>query len=363
MDQTDKMPVREVIRRIVTPMLVILVCLGGAWVFYITATIPTPSSPDPVPLTVRVQQVEPESVALKVLSQGTVIPSVETALIPEVSGKVIEISESLVAGGFFNSGDVLLRLDEADLKSATRQYEASLTKASAEFEHASFEHNRWKKLREDGLISDSAFNEVLRRFRIAESAVTTASEQLEQAKRDLTRTVIRAPFTGSVRSKQVDLGQFISRGVQIAVLYATEAVEVRLAISDARLAFLDIPLTTRGHIAGDVQPDVLLWADYGAKKPAGKERSFDRKQKSIRRVARCSWLHRSTMQVKSCHFRSASLCAHRFQAVSLTTCTKSLAARCATTTMWPSSMTRTEFACAASRRSALLTSMYSFKKD
>jgi len=49
---------------------------------------------------------------ITVSSQGTVEPRTRTNIVSEVSGRVIEVSPAFVAGGFFRSGDVLLKLDD-----------------------------------------------------------------------------------------------------------------------------------------------------------------------------------------------------------------------------------------------------------
>ena len=64
---------------------------------------------------------------------------------------------------------------------------------------------------------------------------------LEQARRDLARTELHAPFDGLVRNEQVDLGQFITRGQSIGTIYATDYVEVRLPISADQLSYLGLP--------------------------------------------------------------------------------------------------------------------------
>lgn len=74
---------------------------------------------------IKVVEVLPESVTFEVKSRGTVQPHTETTLVAEVSGRVVEVSPALCAGGVFEAGDELLRLDDGD-------YQASLSGAQAE---------------------------------------------------------------------------------------------------------------------------------------------------------------------------------------------------------------------------------------
>ena len=89
------------IRTFVIPAAIVLIFLSVAATLMATAPVLAPSTDLPAPLTVRVRTIETESIELKVHSQGSVMPSTITQLIPEVSGRVTWTSPSLVAGGFF----------------------------------------------------------------------------------------------------------------------------------------------------------------------------------------------------------------------------------------------------------------------
>lgn len=254
------------IRKLVVPGLIVVAALFGALTLLATSPRLEPSIPEPVPTTVRVLAVIPQSVQLTVHSQGTVAPNTETELIPEVSGRVHWISPSLVNGGGFEAGDELLRLEDQDYRTALERAEAALQRAAAEQEHARFELTRMESLEARQLASRSTLETALRAHRIAEATLQDAQAAMDQARRDLERTVIRAPFTGLVRRRSVDIGQFVSRGNPIATLYASADAEVRLPIADRQLAFLNLPLGARGELPPDQQPAVTLWADYGGQR-------------------------------------------------------------------------------------------------
>jgi len=253
-------------RKLIVPGLVILASIFGAVTLMATAPKLEPSSIEPVATTVRVVVVNPRPIQLSVYSQGTVVPNTESELIPEVSGRVVWMSPSLVAGGYFEEDDVLLRLDSGDYKSAVTRSRASLTRAEAEFEHARFEYRRLKRLENRQLASRSQMENSLRALRVAEAAVQDAQAGLEQSNRNLARTAIKAPFTGLVRSEAVDIGQFVSRGSQIATVYASDQAEVRLPIADRQLAFLNLPVGHRGELPLNKQPHVTLSAEYAGRK-------------------------------------------------------------------------------------------------
>jgi hypothetical protein len=84
------------IGRILIPVAIIAVFILGAVTLMATAPQLTPDIPIPIAVTVRIQEVNSETVTLRVHSQGSVMPRMESQLIPEVSGRVVWMSPKLV---------------------------------------------------------------------------------------------------------------------------------------------------------------------------------------------------------------------------------------------------------------------------
>jgi RND family efflux transporter MFP subunit len=245
--------------------LIVVVFILGAFLFLAatlmaTAPVLEPSSIEKLATTVRVVKIQPKSVQLKVNSQGSVMPSTESQLIPEVSGRVSWMSPNLVAGGYFDAQETLIRVDDTDYKTKLDRAQANLTRAEAEQQHNEFEYRRMESLVKRNLVSRSQLENAFRAFRVAQASLQEAAANFSQAEQDLARTQIKAPFAGLVRTEKVDIGQFVSRGAPIATIYAGNQVEVRLPIADRQLAFLNIPVNVRGEIPQELQPEVTLTA-------------------------------------------------------------------------------------------------------
>ena len=250
------------IRHLIIPVFILGIFLFLAATLMATAPVLEPSSVEKLATTVRVLEIQPKSVQLKVNSQGSVMPSTESQLIPEVSGKVSWMSPNLVAGGYFDDQEILIRVDDTDYKTKLDRAQANLTRAEAEQQHNEFEYRRMQSLVKRNLVSRSQLENSLRAYRVAEASLQDATANFNQAEQDLARTQIRAPFAGLVRSENVDIGQFVSRGSPIATIYAGNQAEVRLPIADRQLAFLNIPVSIRGEIPQEFQPEVTLTAEY-----------------------------------------------------------------------------------------------------
>ena len=211
---------------------------------------------------IRAMTVVKESLRLKIRSEGTVTPKIQTNVIPEIKGRVTWISPNLVVGGYFQAGDLLVTIDAADYEARTGLAQAQLLRAEAELEHKRFELQRLQTLIKDNLVSQSNLENAARAHKIAKANVIESKINLAQAERDLSRTKITAPFEGMVRSESIDIGQFVQQGTPIASIYASDAVEVRLPIVNAQLAYLDPANLQRGELDPATAPMIRLTARY-----------------------------------------------------------------------------------------------------
>ncbi len=208
-------------------------------------------TPEPIihrsnPILVEIVKVVKQNVTFKVKTQGTVVPRTETVIIPEVSGNIISVSKSFNVGGFFEKGDLLLKIDTSDYEVSLVQAQAALARANLALEN---ENAQSKQARKDwdALGKGEANSLVLRELQLkeAKSNVTSAQAEVDKAKRNLQRTEIRAPYDGMVKIKQVDVGQFVSRGTPMATIFAVDSVEISLPITSSDTAFLNLPQNHR----------------------------------------------------------------------------------------------------------------------
>jgi RND family efflux transporter MFP subunit len=229
-------------------ILIIFAALAVVIMLAMNRSQPETREISPAAMIVDAISAETSRDSFTVSAQGTVRPRTQTALAAEVGGRVIGMSEQFVAGGFFRAGDVLAEIDPSDYRAALLQAEADLASAQARLSDESARSDQarqdWQRLhgssREPGDL-------VLRLPQVAgaRAAVQAAEAAVLRARRNLERTRIRLPYDGMVRSRQVDLGQFVSPGSALGVTFAVDIAEIRLSLSDRDLAFLDLPAAGR----------------------------------------------------------------------------------------------------------------------
>lgn len=240
------------------PILILIVAIIVMFVL-----ISLKQKPEKEELTTRdflvdAKPIELENVDFLVYSQGSVQAKNKTMLSSQVSGRVIAIAENYIEGGFFNKGDVLVELETSDYQTDLLLAEAELARAQASFDE---EKARGKVAAEEwrSFNKGPAPELGLRKPQLAreEASVKAAQANLQRAQRNFERTKIRAPFDGLVKTRSVDLGQFVTIGSQLGEVFSTDVAEVRLPLTDDDIAFLaDL---------NAVNPQVTLSSDVAGK--------------------------------------------------------------------------------------------------
>lgn len=215
-------------------------------------------------MTVETEPVMPRDYQVRLQSYGTVQPRTRSMLIAQVGGQIVEINENVRDGGFFEKGDVLGQIDPRDYEADVQIAQASLADARQALAEAIARSEQaredWDRLGNEG----EPYDLVLRipQLEAARARVDSAQSALTKAKLDLERTSIVAPFAGRVIRKLVDLGQVVGSNTQLAEIYATDVVEIRLPLRNRDLGFIDLPEAYRHADANNTdRVDVLIRSD------------------------------------------------------------------------------------------------------
>ncbi|KAA3619995.1 MAG: efflux RND transporter periplasmic adaptor subunit [Calditrichaeota bacterium] len=242
---------------------------------------------------IRTFTVEKADLEMTVQSQGTVVPRTESSLIAQIAGQVTFVAPAFAAGGFFDKNEVLVKIDDRDYELAKIQAEAQVAQAELRYEReqeeARIAKNEWQRLGKG-----EASQLVLRAPQLKEAlaSLNAAKARLKQAEINVQRTKIRAPFTGRLRQKNVDVGQYVNPGIPLAVIYAVDYAEIRLPIPDAQLAYLDLPLNFRDETLKTNGPRVTLSASFAGSEHAWQahivrvEGEIDARSRMVHAVAR-----------------------------------------------------------------------------
>lgn len=229
--------------RMLPPIVVLAVSAGICyWIFW---SEPEPRKfPQRVTLPeVSVYKLEPVDYQVWLRSQGTVQARTESSLISEVRGRVVGVSPSFRAGGFFEKGETLLEIDKRDYETAVISAEATLARArlalAEEEANAAQARTDWERLN-PGIEPPEL---VSREPQLAQARadVASAKARVDNARLNLERTTISASYAGRILEKSVDMGQFVNSGSVLAEIYAVDYAEIRLPLSEREIGYIDVP--------------------------------------------------------------------------------------------------------------------------
>ena len=223
--------------------VVVAAIIGVVVMLNATAPQPERANAAPRPVAVFVSEAQLDTVSLTVVTQGEARPRTQINLVPQVSGRITYVNPDFIEGGFFEAGETLVRIEDADYRLAVTRAEAQVAQAeqglAREQAESDLARSEWEQLGEG-----EASSLTLREPQLAEARAQLAAARatLQDARLDLQRTRVSAPFAGRVRSKNADLGQFVSAGTPLGEVFSTDRVQVRLPLTDYDLGLLGIPV-------------------------------------------------------------------------------------------------------------------------
>ncbi len=261
-------------RRVGLLVAVVILAVSVALAALLVSLAPEPERHEPPPQIPFAQtgRVVLGDGSIPVAGAGTVRPSAEVDIIPQISGKVVWINPSFQSGGRIEAGQTIFRIEEEDYLYRVREAEADLEgkrvellEAREKAEIARTEYEQFSGRRSNGGSSARQANPLTLRepqLKAAEAALDREEARVAEAKLALSRTRIQAPFDGYVRDESVDLGQFVTTGQTVGRLFATDAVEVVVPLPDASAALVPGLWELR---AGDAEQQVpaRVTARYG----------------------------------------------------------------------------------------------------
>ncbi|MDA9611905.1 efflux RND transporter periplasmic adaptor subunit [OM182 bacterium] len=252
-------------KRVLMPLGIVFACIGIAAVLISNPRRATEVPPEIVPISVRVIEVKEESVQLTVESQGKAQPARRVNVSANVAGPIEWVSPSLEAGGYVAEGEPLIRLELNDFQTAVARSQASVAQAEAEATFAASDLKRIKELASRRLASEAELQNSERLETVSAARLAEARANLNQAELDADRAVLRAPFNSIVASRDVELGQYVNRAQNVALLFDADRIDVRVPLAIKQLGYLDVAPGFRGEFSSDKAPSVELSGNYGGR--------------------------------------------------------------------------------------------------
>ena len=194
---------------------------------------------------VEVQTVAAANHRIQIEGMGTVVAAKEVDVAPRISGMIATMATELVPGGRFRAGETLVELDAEDFRIALRQREAAVIQARSRLDQEAglqaVARREFEMLGQQAAGEDRAL--MLREPQLASARAELAAAEaaLEQARLNLDRTKVTAPFNAFVRQRMAQAGMQAGPATPLARLTGTDEYWVEVLVPAASLAWIDFP--------------------------------------------------------------------------------------------------------------------------
>lgn len=159
---------------------------------------------------------------------GELSPLNQSVISSEVDAVVKKVL--VQEGQLVTKGQILAILDDTDYKQAVSQQQAILSSAKVKFLLDKNKLEKQQALYEQGFISKIAYDELQTNYQASQQVINQQQAALERAKKQLTDTTIKAPFTGYIYQKNIDNGQLATKNGKLFSLASLDYLEVKAPI-------------------------------------------------------------------------------------------------------------------------------------
>jgi HlyD family secretion protein len=250
-------------------LLIIVAVVGVGAIVYVNMTADSRQKTE-----VNAQVVAQQDLTEKVSASGRIQPKSKVNITAEVSGKVIALP--VKEGDTVDTGELLVLIDTIQAKSDLDQARytfnevtARMTGVKSDLEQAEREFNRQKQLYDNGLTSETQFDNARYAFESAKSGyeATAASAKqsqayFEKASDNLKKTKISAPMPGIITFVDVEVGEIapaqnaFTQGKTLLTISNLNIFEVEVEVDETEVAKVDIG--QRAEISVDAFPDTTF---------------------------------------------------------------------------------------------------------
>ena len=230
--------------------------MGSGFVLPSEDETPTFARDEPAPLAVAVTTSRSEDVTQYYRAEGQALADRDTGLVAETSGDIIDVP--VRKGQDVAAGDVIARFDPAANAAEVNRAAQDLATAQREYDNAT-------ALLDRGVATNDRVTQ-------ARAALAAAQAQVIEVQQDTNALEITAPFAGRIETLDLDVGEYVSAGTQVARLVDITPLTVEIQVPQQSLTLLEVgqPASVE-FITGETREGVVTFVGSSA---AAETRTF-----------------------------------------------------------------------------------------
>lgn len=264
MDKPDDPAVRETAKGLLQIIFVALVVLGTIGItVLLKATAPSGPTLSGEASNLVVDVVKP--VAIRYAASQTITGEVEARanvfITPEISGRVVTVSERLQPGMMISEGDLLFAVDASDYEIAVERARADVASANADLTQANADAENlirdWARVYPDqpapDLVARKPQRDAIR------ARLEAAKAGLKQAELNLKRTKVLAPADIRIIESTVEIGQLVGPAGSYGNFFVADSLRIRASAEAEAIARLEVKSGSKVQV--QKQSDGETWRD------------------------------------------------------------------------------------------------------
>lgn len=183
---------------------------------------------------------------------GTLVADRQSDLAANASGRVL--STHIERGQRVTAGEVVMRLDARLAQFSAKAAKAQSKVAKANLELAALECGRVDRLLASGTISQAEYDRTKSQCASSQSSVSAAESQAALASVQAGDSVVKAPFTGIVAERYIDVGEYVLPQTRVISLVSVDPIRVQLAVPEAEVSKVVHGQTVSFEVIGFAKP-------------------------------------------------------------------------------------------------------------
>ncbi|MBO0331165.1 efflux RND transporter periplasmic adaptor subunit [[Muricauda] lutisoli] len=145
-----------------------------------------------------------------------------------------------------NKGDLLISINNVDLRAKKAQVEASITEAQVAFNNAKKDYERFQNLFNENSASQKELDDMTARYEMAKARLEAANQMKNEVNSQFAYANIRAPFSGVVTNTYIDEGDMANPGVPLVSVESPGGFEVVAKVAENNIS--GIAVGTKAHV-------------------------------------------------------------------------------------------------------------------
>ncbi len=198
---------------------------------------------------VKVLEVKLETFVQTMNLVGTIQAKREVVITAEISGKVIRLFAD--EGDKVSRGQLIVRLDDENIKLQIMQARARVKEIEANLEDSRKNLERFEKLFAAQNISKTALEREQLKVQVQAAQLSSAKANLEILKKKQRDTKIISPISGSIAKLDIEVGEFIANGTPVVTIVDISEMEIGVGVPQ-----MDVVYVKKGKVV-EVYPQAF----------------------------------------------------------------------------------------------------------